>query len=87
MTLNKPVHVSWPLSLPVQNGEHASTAPTGLARAFGGLRLRARLISQHPNGSWNPQAKGGDPVAVGLVLTDPSGLDKRKKADLGRKWP
>lgn len=87
MIVNKPVHVSWPLSLPVQNGEHASTAPTGLARAFGGLRVRARLISQHPNGSWNPRAKEGDPVALGLVLTDSSAWDKRREADLGRKWP
>lgn len=65
MALNQPVHLSWPLSLIMQNGEKAGTAATGerIPRA----RARCRAHSQRLNGSRSPQAQEGGPVAMGLV--------------------
>lgn len=58
--------------------------PAGLAREFDGPGLSDRRIVNTGNQSWNPEAKEGAPVAVGLVFADPFRWEKRAKPDLDK---
>lgn len=63
---------------------HASPAPTGSARELGGLRLSARhMVSTQTGAGTLRQREETQRLRVGLVSTDPSRWDKRRKADVG----
>lgn len=83
MTLNEPAHLSRPLALPVPKGGARQHRSHRLGGRIWWAEAQWQAHSQHASGSWNLQAKEGDPSAVGLVLTTPPPGEKKGEGLIG----